>query len=315
MLSTNSAYVPTFAPETRWQEQLDSLEWASCTSYDVLGQRVDVRTNCSQFAGRLTGLLRSFPSYPNSGTAPDVTMSLLMAPPSKTSTVSRFHYMYRDGCLVGQTHHLWQLFRYLECQLDHMLGDRITSHLLLHSGSIAKNGAGIVLPGESGSGKSSLTLALVESGYKYFSDEIAVVDSQSGELHSFPKPVSIKNRSNFPNLSAPENLWFGPESNVQDSVWYIHPEDLGAGVANYPAPIRYIIFPSRCAQGDAQLRPLTPGEALPRLVANSINLPNLGSKGFHMIADLVNGAQSYSLQSAHLAASVSLVNRLLENRN
>ena len=303
------------APKSRWLERLDALDWVSCTSYDILGQRVNVRTNCSQFAGRLAGLLRSFPVHPDHGSAPDVTMSVLVAPPSRSSTVRPFHFMYRDGSLVGQTHHQWQLFRYLECQLDHMLADHVTSHLLLHSGSVAKGGAGIVIPGESGSGKSSLTLALLESGYEYFSDEIAVVDSQSGELRSFPKPVSIKNRSNFPNLFRPENLWFGPESDVEDSVWYVHPEDLGAVVADQPAPIRYIIFPTRCAPSDAALRPLTAGQALTQLVANSINLPNLGSKGFHLIAELVNQAQSFSLKSADLAASVSLVNGLLENRD
>ncbi|MCH8745771.1 MAG: hypothetical protein IIB31_09005 [Chloroflexi bacterium] len=287
----------------------------SCTSYDILGQQVDVRTTCSQFAGRLAGLLRSFPVCEDNGRLPDVTLSLVVAPPAKTSTMRPFHFLYMDGYQVGRTHHEWQLFRFLECELDHMLADHVTSHLLLHSGSVAKDGAGIVIPGESGSGKSSLTLALLESGYEYFSDEIAVVDSQSGELRSFPKPVSIKNRSNFPNLFGPENLWFGPESDVQDSVWYVHPEDLGAVVADKPVPIRYIIFPTRCAPSDAALRPLTAGQALTQLVANSINLPNLGSKGFHLIAELVNQAQSFSLKSADLAASVSLVNGLLENRD
>jgi len=280
-----------------------------------LGQRVNVRTTSAEFAGRLAGLLRSFPVYPDNGSAPDVTMSLVVAPPSKASTIRPFHFMYRDRYQVGRTPHQWQLFRYLECQLDHMLADQITNHLLLHSGSVAKDGAGIILPGESGSGKSSLTLALLQSGYKYFSDEIAVVNAESGELHSFPKPVSIKNTSVFPHLAERENLWFGPESDVQDSVWYVHPENLGAHVADEPAPIRYVIFPSRCSQGDAQLLPLTPGEALRELVANSINLPKLGSKGIHMIADLVNEAQCFALKSADLAASVSLVNRLLENRD
>lgn len=293
-------------------ERLDALEWASCVSYDILGQRVNVRSTCSEFAGRLASLLRSFSVHAGDGTPPDVTFSLVVAPPAKTPTIRPFHFLYQDGHQVSRTHHRWQLFRYLECQLDHILADQVTDRLLFHAGGVSKNGAGVIIPGESGSGKSSLTLALLEAGFEYFSDEVAVVDQGSGELHSFPKPVSIKNRTIFPELSQQPDLWFGPEPDVQDAVWYLHPEDLGATVAQKPAPVEYIVFRER-RSGASKLEPLTPGEAMQRLIANSINLHRLGSNGFHLAADVVNEAQCFVLKSGDLASSVSLVNELVEN--
>jgi hypothetical protein len=62
----------------------------------------------------------------------------------------------------------------------------------LHAGALSRNGNGILLLGESGHGKSTLTLELVANhGWDYLSDEVGLLDSRQ-IIHPFLKTVSCK---------------------------------------------------------------------------------------------------------------------------
>lgn len=64
-------------------------------------------------------------------------------------------------------------------------------HVFVHAGAVTYRGRGIVIPGSSFSGKTSLVAALVDAGATYYSDEYAVLDSD-GLLHPFAKPLAIR---------------------------------------------------------------------------------------------------------------------------
>jgi hypothetical protein len=66
-----------------------------------------------------------------------------------------------------------------------------TSHnLIIHAGCVAGTG-GVILPGESGVGKSTLTAACVEVGMDYLCDEFAALDLATGALVGYPKPIGF----------------------------------------------------------------------------------------------------------------------------
>ncbi len=64
-------------------------------------------------------------------------------------------------------------------------------HLFLHAGAVAYQGRGIVIPGASFSGKTTLVTALVRAGAEYYSDETAVIDGD-GLLHPYPKALGMR---------------------------------------------------------------------------------------------------------------------------
>jgi HprK-related kinase A len=290
---------------------LDALDWASQDWLDILGQRVLVQCTDVDFGARVKRLMRSFRTGGNQA-EPYLELSLVMAPPNRDPAIRRFHFVYRGGSRVGRTTHHWEVFRFLECQLDFLLADRVDQALLLHSGAVARGNTGVLLPGPSGSGKSSLSLALVQSGCRYFSDEIGVVDPDTSELLPFPKPVNIKNTSIFPDLAQRPDLWLGPDNFQTPGVWYLHPEDLSPGSLGSQATVQYIIFPTYQSGQTSQLVPLDPGAALKELITNSINLPALGNRGFHGLASLARQARCFSLESGDLVESVELINRLID---
>ena len=261
--------------------------------------------------------MRSFAPCESNGFPPDLLLSFIFKP-------DIFIKIYNGEQYVGHTSELWRAVRVLEWQLDIFLSEAVNNCYLVHAGVVANQGQAIMLPGESGSGKSSLTLALLKRGYSYFSDELAVVNPLTAQVTAFPKPFSLKAPRLFPTLARQKNLWFGPASfepepysNLPEEkrnrrVWYIHPEDVRAGsVAQASLPIRYIIFPKYQAQDQPQLEPLPANLALRKLIKNSVNLANLSEGSLGLLAKLVKEAQCFTLTVNDLEQTPALIDSLV----
>ena len=73
----------------------------------------------------------------------------------------------------------------------HHLATEAPSHVFIHAGVVEVEGCGIVIPGPTGTGKTTLVAELLRLGATYVSDEYAVVDP-SGLIHPFAKPLSMR---------------------------------------------------------------------------------------------------------------------------
>lgn len=63
--------------------------------------------------------------------------------------------------------------------------------LFMHAGAVGWHDKGIILPGDSFVGKSTLVTELVKLGATYYSDDYAVFD-RKGQLHTFPRAISMR---------------------------------------------------------------------------------------------------------------------------
>ncbi|MDA1228698.1 MAG: hypothetical protein O3A33_12175 [Chloroflexi bacterium] len=283
-----------------------------------MGRRIRIRTTSEKTSEGIHSLLRSFPrQMPADGSA-ETTFSLVMGPASNLAHVRPFHSFYRDDLKVGRTTHDWYMFRLLEWQTNMFLGEHVDDYLLLHAGSLSKNGKGLILPAPSESGKTSLTMALTRRGFGYMSDEFGMVDTVGEDimLHPFPKPFSIKNRTLFPDLAAQEHLWVGPGKDAtpeqdEEPVWYIHPNDARESAIGNSVPLRYVLFPMYSSSANPSLTPVKSGDAVRNLIENSVNFQQVGGVGLGAIVELVKGAKCYSLAINDLQQTADLVEDLL----
>lgn len=70
---------------------------------------------------------------------------------------------------------------------------RVRSHFLFHAAALAAPGdAGVMIAGDAGLGKTTLTLALLRRGYRVFSDDVAAIGCEDGRLHPFPRPLAVR---------------------------------------------------------------------------------------------------------------------------
>ncbi len=82
-------------------------------------------------------------------------------------------------------------FHALSTFLRVTIAENSPKFIFLHGGAIGWKGEGIVFPGDSFAGKTTLVAELVRLGAEYYSDDFALFDEQ-GRLHPFPRPLSIR---------------------------------------------------------------------------------------------------------------------------
>lgn len=69
--------------------------------------------------------------------------------------------------------------------------DNRNERVFVHAGVVAWGGGALVIPGTSRCGKSTLVMALVSAGGRYYSDEFAVFDSE-GRVHPYQRVPALR---------------------------------------------------------------------------------------------------------------------------
>lgn len=63
--------------------------------------------------------------------------------------------------------------------------------LFMHAGGVTKDGKGILLPAYGGTGKTTLSMALLDQGHKLLGDDLLIVDIDRGIVHPYARPLHI----------------------------------------------------------------------------------------------------------------------------
>jgi hypothetical protein len=89
--------------------------------------------------------------------------------------------------LDGEDGYIW-----LHLAVINAVMQRVRGFDLLHAGTLGWQGDGIMLSGLTQHGKTTLTLALVQAGLDFLSDEFAALSRSDGLLQPLPRQVSIR---------------------------------------------------------------------------------------------------------------------------
>jgi hypothetical protein len=115
----------------------------------------------------------------------------------------------------------------------------------IHAGAVVYGGAGLVLAGRSGNGKTTLTLGLLRRGLGLLSDEFAVVEPAARRLVPYRRSLHV--RPGTPEL-IPELGFLHERPRHQlggGSEWAVTPGDLERalpGCLAPAAPLRYVLL-------------------------------------------------------------------------
>jgi HprK-related kinase A len=203
----------------------------------------------------------------------------------------------------------------LEWGVNWTLAERFNHCLLLHSGVVEKRGVGIVLPAVPGSGKSTLTAALVLSGYRLLSDEFGVVRFEDGTLQAMLKGAALKNesidviRNTFPHAR------LGPSfpKTRKGTVAHLAPDADSVARRHEPARPGLVLFPLYQAGADTTLEPMGRSQAFSKLVVNSFNYEVLGRAGFEAACRLIDACDCYRLTYSQLASAIPVIDGLIDD--
>ena len=177
--------------------------------------------------------------------------------------------------------------------------------LVLHAGAVSLGDCGILMPGPSRAGKSTLTAALVSSGFGYLSDEAAAIDPVSLEIEPYPKPLSV---------SGDSLVLLGHRVTPQaagDSEQVVASSALRAGAVGRPAPARLLVFPSHRVGATSTLTPVSRAEAMVEVARCSFNFVDHGGAWMPLLQRLVTGCWCGRLSIGDLEEATELVRQLV----
>lgn len=171
----------------------------------------------------------------------------------------------------------------------------------MHAAAIEKEGKGILFPAMICSGKTTLTIELVRSGYRYLADDLVFINDELEAL-CFPTRIGVTEYTlrRFDDIISTESLIKVPYSYKE----YLRLDNIFPGSIADKCRPEYILFPS--PGKETELRRLNKADALTRLIPSMYNDNELlqnyhkltgfnKSPIFERAADLIDATEHYEL--------------------
>jgi hypothetical protein len=168
----------------------------------------------------------------------------------------------------------------------------------LHAGAVSRDGAGILVPGSTGAGKSTLTLALACAGLSFVSDDLVfLTGDESRTIAALGLSEDIDLTLRTVELLPEVAGLIGPAHDGWPKRTLAPAEALGAEVALTCQP-QVLVFPRIAGSVRSQLEPLARSDALLELAPNVVlTEPDAAQAHFDALAALVNHCRCYRLHT------------------
>jgi hypothetical protein len=197
--------------------------------------------------------------------------------------------------------------------------DELTTELQLqrpdlffvHAGAVEKAGKAALLAAPSGTGKSTLTLALLHAGFRYLTDELAPVDVNNLTVAPYPRALCLKN--------APPRPFVLPSATIHaNKTLHIPVPALPAAALSDPVPLAALFFLHRSAtpppSSDSCVLEIGKAEAAALLYANALNPLAHAGHGLDAAIQIAQSVPCYQLDCADLMRVGPVISDLLEPR-
>ena len=207
---------------------------------------------------------------------------------------------------------LSQAYAMLEWCLNWCVTAHVNTYLILHSAVLERNGRALILPAPPGSGKSTLCAALMLSGWRLLSDELTLVDFDTGNIIPLPRPVSLKNASIDVIAAFAPGASFTRRAHdtVKGTISHLRPTGVSIERSFDPAEPAWLVFPQWQADVPATLTPRPKARAFMEAATNAFNYSLLGVQGFDTLARLIDRCDAYDFHYGRLEEAISVFNSL-----
>ena len=181
-------------------------------------------------------------------------------------------------------------------------------HLLLHAAAAERDGVTVVLPAPMESGKTTTVAGLLRAGYRYVTDETAVLDRRDLSITAFPKSLALSQSAArlIGGIPLPDYRHAGSEAQQHVTWW-----DLGSpGVASGGCPA-LVVFPGFRHGATTALEPLTPAAAVLEMAASTFRFRERPRQNLDVLARLATAVPAYRLAIGDLDEAVRAIDGLV----
>jgi len=212
--------------------------------------------------------------------------------------------------------HRNEVLPHLEWMVNWQVIRQRQAYALIHAATVEMDGQALILPGEPGSGKSTLTAGLLARGWSYLCDEFALIDPKTLIVAPFPRALCIKQQS-FPiiaRLGLPLHRARRYHKAAKGRVAFLKPLDVRPNAEGRHSRIRWVVFPKYVAGAEPSLATLSRSRAAFELAGQCFNLPVHQGRAVAALAKVARDADCYRLTAGDLEATCDLLESRLLGR-
>jgi hypothetical protein len=224
----------------------------------------------------------------------------------------------QDGLLLARKESQDEVVLDLSVAVADLWHQRRDWLLVAHAAAVAKNGACVLMPALGGSGKSTLTAALLKKGFSLLADDIVPVLPGAGAAVPLPLCLHVKQgsvevlRPFYPDIEA---LYSYPWGSTR--LRFLPPPEFHQEPPGSVWPVRCIVFPKYDQEaGAAQLSPVPAAEAFRRLMEAKclIGRPPLRVDTLRELAAWIQARPAFTLSYSSLDDAAAAVAGLYDER-
>jgi len=201
-----------------------------------------------------------------------------------------------------------QSFALFEWGLNWCIASSAHRWLLMHAAVLARGDDAVVLPAPPGHGKSTLCAALAFNGWRLLSDELVVLDPETGEVWPLARPINVKNQSiEIVRKLVPTAVMTQPvPDTLKGTVAHVAPPIDAVSAMGERARIRWVVLPQWQQGAATTLEPMSPGEVFPALIENAFNYEVLGEDGFDALSLAARDARGFHFRYSDLREALGV---------
>lgn len=220
-----------------------------------------------------------------------------------------------EGCEIDRCCGPEHVTAYTKMCLLLLALDRSSDFCAVHAAALDADGRGLLMPGRSQSGKSTLAAALAAAGLRLMGDDTIVLAAETLDVRAVPFGISVKDgawdalAARFPRLKdLPVHV--RPDGK---RVRYLLPDMIDPIRADHRVPVRWIVFPEYAADASNELIPLSRPTALSRMLRGVTALGNgLDSAKIDRLVQWIGAADCYILHLSSLDRAVGILTDLCQ---
>ena len=171
--------------------------------------------------------------------------------------------------------------------------------LAIHAGLVSNDHSTTLIPGASGSGKSSVTTWMLCNGMRYHTDELVTINLDTQHAKPFTRPLNIKTAG----LEAVKGIIdldaIDQQIRTSSAVTMIPHRLVNADFRKETPLITRIVFPKYVADSEPKIIRLPGAEAGLELMRCNVIARNLPNHGFGEVIKLVRNIPAYRMHYQH----------------
>jgi hypothetical protein len=206
------------------------------------------------------------------------------------------YVVMRDDSVCYRAGTAGELCTYLVGEIIYHLIENNSRELLIHAACLRRGELGILLPGASGSGKSTISAWLLSRGFQYLTDELVGINTETFEIDAFTRPLNIKH-GGMHAIQSTFGSDFGAGETLEGNISHLVPHRLFSPVfEGSTTRVQVVVFPHYSSSADFSLERLSTAKTALLLMQTFVNARNHAEHGFHQMTSFARTVQGFTLE-------------------